>query len=271
MSKLLITVGLPASGKTTFAENYAREKNNGCYYSKIKHINIDELKESCYQTCETTEQIIRDNYSKSCHENIIDGLFLNTEDVIKAFKSIETNNVTEIEVHYWNPNVTNCLFNDANRRNKPSKTTIENAKITKPNIKKIEEETGVKTKIITHETEKKPYWKIKSEKLDVHIRDEKYLFSDEWCLGGTQNNFWGDSYDLEPDEPKNFDEFDQLLEKICPTITFLQYKHIYSQCVDIVSREDSDYYGGCATYAQYRCDLEQLFKILKEKGLMNEK
>lgn len=270
MSKLLITVGLPASGKTTFAENYARDKNDGWYSEKVRHINIDELKESRYQAHKTTEQIIRDNYSKSCYENIIDGLFLNTEDVIKAFKSIGKNNITEIEVHYWNPNVANCLFNDKNRRDKSSKTTIENAKITKPNIKKIEEETGIKTKMVTHDVERKPFWKIKSEELNVYIRKGKYLYSDEWCLGGTHNNCWGDSYSVEPDEPENFDEFDQLLEKICPTITFLQYKNIHSQCVDITSREDHDYYGGCVAYARYKCDLEQLFEILKEKGLVNE-
>ena len=64
----------------------------------------------------------------------------------------------------------------------------------------------------------------------------------------------------------NFDEFDELIEKICPTITFLQYKKLYKNCVRMEERDNSDYYSSTRE-AYWRCDLKELWNMLDEMGL----
>ena len=44
MAKVLILMGLPGSGKTTFAEKYAK-KHNLDWKQEVNHIDIDSIKD----------------------------------------------------------------------------------------------------------------------------------------------------------------------------------------------------------------------------------
>ena len=70
--KILITVGLPASGKTTFSKKYIEENSD----KKVKHIDIDEYRETNYKSI-SVENIYLNSVHK-CEDYdalIIDGLF----------------------------------------------------------------------------------------------------------------------------------------------------------------------------------------------------
>ena len=95
-----------------------------------------------------------------------------------------------------------------------------------------------------------------------------FLKSDRWSNGGTWGNYWGDSGSIAAETPKEFIEFDELLEKLCPNITFLQYKRVRELCVTCESDYENDYYSGREEYSYWVCDLKQLHNALAERNLI---
>lgn len=265
MSKLIITVGLPASGKTTFSHQYTQEINNAHHLKEVNHINIDKIKGK-NSKLKNLNDIVKAKFDNNCKVTILDGLFLTNTDIIKAFYAIpDENNITEIEIHYWKVNREFCLINDKYRRKQNSEITIKHAIIEKPDIEIIKTATGITdVQLIWHIIVKKSTWQDQAKELNIKISDGKYLYSNEWSLGGTCGNYEGEISYINPEESEDFKAFDRLIEKINPTMTFLQYKKLYSQCVKIDERKYYDYYGGCETCAFYKCDLEKLFKMIEE-------
>jgi hypothetical protein len=88
-------------------------------------------------------------------------------------------------------------------------------------------------------------------------------------LGGTWGSYTGDTGIIDAESPVDFIEFDYLLEKVCPQITFLQYKNIMNKCISIEEECDRDYYGGCSTRAYYKCNIPMLYNLLIERGLFD--
>lgn len=67
--------------------------------------------------------------------------------------------------------------------------------------------------------------------------------------------------------PASFDEFDELLARICPGISILQYRRLYNASVETVSYDASDYYS-TRRAARYQCDLLRLWQALCDEGLV---
>ena len=93
----------------------------------------------------------------------------------------------------------------------------------------------------------------------------------EWCIGGiTGGSCWGGEPDTavigEP-EPE-FTELDELLEALCPSISFLQYKNLCSRLIKTSDYRSSDYYGNYTKYATKKIDLGELYNYLVEKELI---
>lgn len=279
MKKVLVLVGLPASGKTTFAKDYYKLNNKIGRYStkeyRINHIEFDELFQSYrydkFEKHVAIQKIVNDNISSNYDEVILDGLFLTNEDVLKILNEVDNHcNMDNIEVHYWEPNVENCLWNDKYRRDENSEITIKNAKVEIPDIEEIKFEFNkTDVKVIIHEVQQRPLWREFVCKYDIQLDKDDKMKSGSWCLGGSYQTCWGNGGSVSADDqPTSYEEFDSLLEKVCPTITFLQYKKLYNACVSIGTYDEHDYYGGSTEHAYFICDIEKLYSELSEIGLI---
>lgn len=307
--ELHLLMGLPASGKSYWAkENF--NTNTTCNHTgdfivdldKYLHyenynlttpviysaFNDSDMKHYVGGELQNTRKVV-----KAC----IDGLITTIDDLTKVIDSTLTyiaNRYTrcdyqiKIYVHQWNEDRDTCLHNDKMRVNSgerkvDSKVTIcthPYEYIQKDQLKKYRENShivaikferhGVK-KLNLYDTMFAPCigydrYKYNSDR----VTKTKYMYSESWSAGGTWGNCWGDEGTISPDKPLNFKELDELFEKICPNITYLQYKKIQQECVEIDEYTEHDYYGGIEHLQRWKCDLEKLYEMLKEMKLIKE-
>ena len=272
---LKITVGLPGSGKTFWSEGQVGPYR---YYGKNETVSIDFDR---YTTNKIDKKRIEDEINSwlsqtSSKTVIVDGMFLTVKDVVNLLSLVKPEWLPHIEVvvEYWNSDVEKCLMNDKGRRNKNSEITIKNGVMDKSNtfVSGIEETYPTlkgKVKLNTHNVIVKPDWKVFGEEHGLHFDNTGIVKSSSWCMGGTWGNCWGNSGTVSPEpEPDGFPELDELLEKICPTITFLQYKGIYREIVSSDTSSDGDYYGGSTTHGFKYFNVEALYNALKSRDLI---
>ena len=113
-------------------------------------------------------------------------------------------------------------------------------------------------------------WKKFADRYELYFSG-KSITSDRWCLGGTSGSCWDDQKrPVSASAERDFVELDEVLEKILPGLTFMQYKKIYRECVTRHEYNEGDYYGGSIGYAEWHCNVEDLFNYLVELGLINE-
>lgn len=93
----------------------------------------------------------------------------------------------------------------------------------------------------------------------------------EWSTGGYEGgNCWDDTepyyYSNNASEP-DFTDFDKILEKVCPQISFIQYKAL---CRSIVydTRSEAEYYGNSTDYSSKSITVDTLYNELKSIGLI---
>jgi hypothetical protein len=88
---------------------------------------------------------------------------------------------------------------------------------------------------------------------------------------GLPGGSWGDCRGNKGSVPggpeTEFVEFDSILEKVCPNISFLQYKNICNKIINSDTRSEGDYYGGSVTYGYKYFNVRNLYEVLVEKGL----
>lgn len=285
-----ILYGLPASGKTTYAEDKAKEsKPTRHSSSNMEIISLDPLLKKAKNNDEFKDLFAKE--ISKCKKNvsliIIDGLITTNEEVKSAIEIIKSN-ISEadnwcFEIIYWKEDREACLWNDRGRREKGSANTIKNKSFEIPDPKKI----GIdKTAITRKNIVKKPeylifYNNIKSKLSLTEDNHKQYWLGNKsqtvgfvsytWSLGGTSGNCWNDNISrVDPDTNiPSFDEFDSVLELIYPECSFLKYKKIYNKCVSIRDYSDGDYYGGSVTYAYYFCDVQKLYETLIEMDIIN--
>ena len=200
----------------------------------------------------------------------------------------------KLYIHQWNEDRDTCIYNDsirvkANERTVSSATTIRTHKyeyIQKDQLLKYRRLGYVSAiKFERHKVKKLTNYDInfvprierdRNECYGGHYYNEKgpeftkYMYSDDWSGGGDWASWDDSSGTISPENPKDFDKLDEFLEKICPNLTFLQYKKIKRTCVDIEETNEYDYYGGCEKHFRWRCDLEKLYEILKEMNLIDD-
>ena len=278
--KYIITVGLPGSGKSTWAKNYRLSNVENSYNVnkyRIQIIDCDLYFKQYKRTFDSLEEYIYseiDNiYKPNINEIIIDGLFTTNDDVIRILNNIfELLNIgDEILICQWYEDREQCIKNDLYRRDIDSNVTINNIKYEDIDIEKIRNNVGgIEVKKQYIEVYRKPNYLIFADKYKINYDSEGKFTSDTWSGGGTWGNCWGDSGSIGSSEPEDFDEFDELLENVCPNISFLQYKKIKSDCVELDYYVDYDYYGGSETRNFYVCDVENLYNTLVDLNLINE-
>lgn len=253
-----ILSGLPGSGKTYYANKLQQKEKKGrvFIFSQDEKIRWDTYYSNVFQI----------------NTIIVDGLNLTNDSIIETIKDVKKNirlpkdwNFTIVR---WNEDRDTCLKNDKDRREKNSAKTIKNTVFEELDLEKIKKETKLKEIHVIKETVK-----LKQDYL-ANVKNPKkynikgnYLISDEWILGGTSRSYDADwnnvYYPMFADETPDFTELDDYLEEIYPTISFLTYKKIKKECVDVEQYIDRDYYSTTEN-AYYRCNLEKMFEIIKE-------
>jgi hypothetical protein len=261
-NKILILMGLPASGKSFWADNNYLESDDSL------HLDLDKMLNNTKDL--DIGEIVKKYYG-AYDIIILDGLFLTTDDITKIISKISSKinlDSLSFEIHYWNPNRDQCLVNDSLRRNVDSSITIKNAIIEYPNIEKIKQLfDNLKIQVKEHEVYNKPDWEVFAEENDISLNEESF-YSESWCLGGSWRNCWGDSGQVNSEPQPEFVELDSILTKLCPNISFLQYKNIYNKCASIDEYGDSDYYGGSTSHARFVCHFPTLYRTLLENNLI---
>jgi len=258
MINIEILCGIPASGKS----HYANEQSKNNIKSYVKVYDIDNIfQRSNTKTIDNVIKYIRKDFGYNFKSYILDGLFTCENDYVELVKGFKDCNIV---FHYWIPDIDLCLYNDKYRREQSSMHTINNIKIDKPDIKKL--------KLINHNTVTIIHTVMR--KSDYQMFKDKYklrdtLTSQSWCLGGVGRSYTGEEWDVNA-EPQlvSFAEFDDLLEKLCPDIKFMQYKKIYNECVRINTKDGGDYYSSVED-GYYECNNKKLFDMLNEYGLVD--
>ena len=92
----------------------------------------------------------------------------------------------------------------------------------------------------------------------------------EWMTGGAWGgNCWDDSdpssYGPDPQPEPEMVTLDEILEKVAPTIGFLQYKQLM-QKVKYDTRTEYEYYGNHTSYASKEISIDDVWEFLQEKG-----
>lgn len=286
VKELHVLVGLPGSGKTTFANQFRDVTYDEYGYSHTnyrakKYADIIDY-DAIYKKVGFTDklEINKEKVLKMALPRlkydimILDGLFVTQKDVewvlsvyLDNPKFTERITVEKIIVDSWIPDKEACLWNDRGRRNIGAAVSIQLLEQEKINVKQIEKRFGIKTKLELHSIARKPEYRIFVEENNIKsVHEGKYLDSATWCLGGEAWGWDGGKHNIGAEQPNNFDEFDELIEKICPTITFLQYKKLYKNCVTMEEKDNSDYYSR-TTEGFWRCDLEKLWNMLEGMGI----
>ena len=280
-----ILVGLPGSGKSYYAEttrNKIMEHYNNYFggefvtivdfdkYRREPHMNIRGVMNSWYMASKAMDE------KRVQHTYFFDGLFLTNKvlhDVLHEmytyFNDARVTPMPTVKLVYFRENREACLVNDSTReKSRSAHITIKTAEFEHPDMDALRQDFPAFD--ITIE-ERDVYQMTNLDKIILpyrSYRNQEYVESEHWSLGGTWGSYTGASGDISPDkQPESFDEFDKLIEEICPNITFLNYKKVYSACVTVEEEEEHDYYGGCEHFAFYRCDIAKLKEKLRELNI----
>lgn len=258
--------GIPGSGKSTYAKQW--QGHDGCR----SRIDVDSI----FKNSDPSKMFV--NLKREVQDVIyrtdgviIDGLVTTNAVAKQIFDELSTiSNSFDLvfKIIWWERDVEAALHNDKYRpgRKLKSDITIENLPFEKPDMKILGE--YVKDRVTRKRIVRKPYAEVWICE-NVSCSDGNILRSDAWCLGGTWGSCWGDKGTVSPEaQPTAFKAFDELLEKLCPNISFMQYKSIYNETVKIVEDGYGDYYGGYRNNAHFECDLVKLYEMLSERGLI---
>lgn len=282
IEKIHITMGLPGSGKTYWADEYIKQ-NREDYKSRPWVIHMDDYMGEDHKYRPMSE-IMADNYVRFSNELIIDGLFLDNMSIIYTLKDLShelsdiayrKRDIPEVIVHVWNVDREMCLHNDQGRRSEHSEITIRNARVEYLDIALLNDklvETGIYEKVTVqyHEVQQSnSFTRMFGKYIMMPEVKNGIIYTDSWSKGGTYGTCWSDDTSpISPDAQPDCELFDEIMEQVCPDIRFLDYKKIYKWAVTVDEWEDHDYYGGCEYRARYAIDLNKIHAKLEELKLV---
>ena len=103
------------------------------------------------------------------------------------------------------------------------------------------------------------------------VKRPKTQLEVKWLTGGQSGGNCWHSYDetryysVDGEPEPEFEELDEILEKICPQITYLQYRKL-EKLFEYDSEHQNEYYGNYYIYAVKRLSIEALWNFLVEQG-----
>lgn len=263
-----ILSGLPACGKTYFA-NELKENNNN-----VLVIDCDRFMINKQNVEDKVLQILKLNKSLMSKKNktiILDGLFLRQEQIVSMIKAIHAKYPSfEYIIECWDSSYSarrTCFSNDGGRRGTASKNTIQNAVVDEMNVQEIIQNTGVSVTVVKHGVTAKAEYQYFVDKIEAlgkkyDIQKEQFLYSKNWIVKVERPDLV-QVYE-EDKKPVDFIELDEILEEYVPDITYLKYKRLMRECVTTEEFDESDYYSGSVYKMRYVCDLEKLYNFINK-------
>jgi hypothetical protein len=227
-----------------------------------------------------------DHYVRDGWSLTFDGLFTTNKCVVEFIEQLinyfnsnssvlrYSGGVTlNVYIHYWNENREQCIKNDEWRgREQSAKATIQNIPYEKLDMAYLKNTLMNKNVYFMdpaiHEVKVLDTYDKYFDPLNNTYQDKCY--SDTWDTGGHWGNCWGDEGEITPEPQPEFNTFDELLEKVAPDISHLQYKRLYRECVTIEEGTDVGYYGSYTYYNRYVLDLKKCYEMLKEMGYIKD-
>ena len=283
-----ILMGLPGSGKSYFANHWRCENSRDIFTEYLYLVDLDEymckgdaLEDTLIFTFDQKEVLGKQHSICEPTKRIIfvDGLILTFDNLnkvietcLKYFNVDKINDSVVFNIHHWNEDRETCLINDSIRtkfgnREESSYITIKNAPY--DNIEHYHrldtKDINVKYNVIKHNVFKLDEFQYI---LNEYANEGTKMVSATWSGGGEWGNCWGDSGIIEEEPAPEFTQFDELLNKICPNITYIQYKQVYATCVYINEDDEFGYYGGYEKKYNYVCNLKKLYNCLKEMNII---
>lgn len=267
IKELHISVGLPGCGKTTLFSELAKSN-----LSHSTYIDCDKLL-YVRKKYPDMKNLIEREIGSYCRDKVyLDGLFLRKADITEVLKILSTIHIAveKVIIHYWIENRESCKHNDQGRRDKSAIITIENADFDSfVKIESIKDEHKMKFEFQKYEVMEKEDWKVFADINNLYADKDGMVRGESWSCGGTWQDCWGNGGGVSAETPPNgMRELDDLLMKICPNISFLQYKKITNDCVSTEDYSEGDWYGGSVTYNRYVFNVENLYNTLKEMELI---
>lgn len=264
MKTIVFLWGLPGSGKST----YACKNSAGRWKAEDGIVDFDkycspkwrEANDPISRTISDCARIL-----ESHDYAFVDGLIV-TNAAARAVIGPIRKSFPEVAMKLvvWNPDRELCLFNDNGRREVSSELTITKHAFEEPSDELISElQLSIERQVVVS----KPAWRVWAHANG--LGDQSSFVGESWSLGGTSWNC-GDDDDriIEPDDPAStFTKFDELMERACPQITFLQYKRAYAASVSTFDYDDKDYYSR-EERRRFQCDVQELYNSLMEIGLI---
>ena len=274
---LIIGWGLPGSGKTTLLQAKYSDANSRRKTYSDGHSAMASFDEAHKGTKDLKSFIkrINETISWGTANMFIDILITKQSEFEKLLNELKLDVVSKVVIEYFIPDIEGCLWNDKYRRDIDSTATIRYSKVEEPDMEMLKRiYPKIEFVLNRNKVERKPEWKAFAEKYNIHLsyRNNEYMASSDWCLGGTSGSCWGDglSHVSAEAQPASFREFDDLLTEVCPNINFLQYKKLYNDTVNLEQYSDGDYYGGSTEHAYYRCHIPTLYDMLNKLNLIEE-
>jgi len=262
---ITILYGLPGSGKSTYAKDTGISVVDA---DEIGHKFFASTNERFAYLASKVEYVLTSKYTDSV---IIDGLFTTNEQLRRIIDSLsflsEKWQIT-FKLVYWVEDRAACLVNDQGRRAKSSAISINNLPFEKPDPSVVPEFFVSKNRIKEMQVVQRSPAQIWAKSLDLDS-NKMELRSESWSLGGTSGNCWDNELRrISPSSPLEFVEFDELLQKVCPNLSYLQYKEINRSCCRLDEHESTDYYSGSETIVQHVCDINALYNKLSNLGII---
>ena len=302
--ELHILCGLPGSGKSTMAQeicNTTKEKYvNVDYYMPMNQFGLEYSEKNIRRFVKETLSTYLFPYYLSDGYNVIyiDGLFLTNASIhslISAILDTIDNEIFPGEkyislkfiIEQWDENREACLKNDNyrflnNERNNKSAITIKNSTyemidingINKWVVSKLNGLQALKPSLDKLTFEKvehtvKEYGTVDKLYHDYNIKDG-ILKSNEWSAGGNWCSYDGRGGAIDAEPQPDFDELDTILQNICPSISWLNYKYIMKHFVEVKETLENDYYGGTEYKRHYKCKFYDMMTWLKDNNLVEK-
>jgi len=256
----LILMGLPASGKSTFAHNQLKLSPR-----TTSIIDFDKWLSNSPSLALSYLSTFSPNYKITTI--IIDGLVHTNSQLLDILTSLSHNPlIRNVIIHYWSESRSTCLFNDMYRRPVSSTLSINSLPLDTPDLSTLSPLfPSLNLSLVYQQVIPKPLWLLFSDKYNLGATlDSPFFKSDSWCQGGDSGSCWSNQLSrVDPQEPpSSFDSLDNFLLSTLPNLSFHLYKQLYNSCVSIGSYTERDYYGGCVSYSFYQCHIPSFFNLL---------